>query len=173
MTNRIDKAFNDIEVMFKQIGEKNNATLEAALIKPIHDKYPFAQNGICAMIASIGSGKSYNYLKFIAKQEILKPDEPFYELVVICSTSSKFDKTVETFKAAIKKSKLVNVKDTELLDWLNKYMRRILKYNAIVEFANTKFKEPNDEIQRLFVKHRLTKEDKKIKYITDKLIKYN
>ena len=125
------------------------------------------------MIVSMGSGKSYNYLKFIAKQEKLMPDEPFYELVVICSTSSKFDKTVETFREAIKKSKLVNVKDTELLNWLNKYMRRILKYNAIVEFANTKFKEPNEEIQRLIMKHRLTKEDKKIKYISKKLIKYN
>ena len=116
------------------------------MIKPIHEKYPFAQKGICAMIASMGSGKSYNYLKFIAKQEILKPDEPFYELVDICSTSSKFDKTVETFKEAIKKSKLVNVKDTELLGWLNKYMRRILKYSVIVEFANKKFREPNEEI---------------------------
>ena len=52
-------------------------------------------------------------------------------------------------------------------------MRRILKYNAITEFANRKFKESNDEVQRLFTKHRLTKEDKKIKYINDKLIKYN
>ena len=40
-------------------------------------------------------------------------------------------------------------------------MKRILKYNTIVEFANTKFKEPNDEIKRLFMKHRLTKKDKK------------
>ena len=126
--------------MLKQISEKNKDTLEDALIKSIHEKYPFAQNGICVMIASMGSGKSYNYLKFIAKQEILRPDEPFYELVIFCSTSPKFDKTEETFKAAIKKSKLVNAKDTELLDWLYKYMRRVLKYNAIVEFANTKFK---------------------------------
>ena len=147
MTTRIDKAFNDIKELFKQISEKNKEQLEAALIKPIHDKYQFAQNGICSMIALMGSGKSLSYLIFITKQEIMKLDEPFYELVTICSTSSKFDKTVETFKEAIKKSKPVNVKDTELLDWLNKYMRRILKYNAIVEFANTKFKELNEEIQ--------------------------
>ena len=64
--------------MFKQISEKNKNTLEAALIKPIHEMYPFAHNKICAMFASMGSGKSYNYLKFIAKQEILKPDEPSF-----------------------------------------------------------------------------------------------
>ena len=124
----IDKAFEEIEESFKKIAQENKAELDAALIKPIHDKYPYAQNGICAMIASMGSGKSYNYLKAIAKQEVLDPSQPFYELVVICSTSAKFDKTVETYKPLIKKSKLVCVKDSDLLGWLNKYMRRILKY---------------------------------------------
>ena len=174
MTNaRIEKAFNSIDLTFQRLSERHRAALDAALIRPIHDKYPFAQNGICAMIAPMGSGKSYNYLKFIARQEILDPHEPFYELVVICSTSSKFDKTVETFKQAIKKSKLVNVRDVDLLDWINKYLRRVLKYNAIVEFANNKFKDPNEELQRVFAKHRLSKPDKIMKYITDKLIKYN
>lgn len=70
------------------------------------------------MIASMGSGKSYNYLKNIAKQEVLI-DQPFYKLVIICSTSARFDKTVETYKSCINKSKLVNVKDTDLLDWLS------------------------------------------------------
>ena len=35
MSTRIDKAFNDIEELFKQISEKNKDTLEAALIKLI------------------------------------------------------------------------------------------------------------------------------------------
>ena len=110
---RIEKAFRDIDEAFNKLAEKNKDELDAALIKPIHDRYPFAQNGICAMIASMGSGKSYNYLKAIAKQEVLDPKQPFYELVVICSTSAKFGKTVETYKQLIKKSKLVCVKDSE------------------------------------------------------------
>ena len=173
MTNRIEKAFNDIDKAFNKLAEKNREELDAALIKPIHEKYPFAQNGICAMIASMGSGKSYNYLKAIAKQEVLDPKNPFYELVVICSTSAKFDKTVETYKQLIKKSKLVCVKDSELIFWLNKYMRRILKYNSIINYVNSKLKIPNEEMQRLLEKHRLTKKDKQIKYITEKLVKYN
>ena len=68
---------------------------------------------------------------------------------------------------------MVHVKDIDLLDCLNKYMHRILKYNDIVDFENNYFKEPNDELQRLFSKHRLSKPDKVMKYITDKLIKYN
>ena len=174
---RIDKAFEDIEESFRKIAEENKAELDAALIKPIHDKYPYAQNGICAMIASMGSGKSYNYLKAIAKQEVLDPSQPFYELVVICSTSAKFDKTVETYKQLIKRSKLVCVKDSDLLGWLNKYMRRILKYNAIISYVNSGCKEPNEELSRCFTKHRLdikTKNirDKQIKYISEKLVKY-
>ena len=169
----IDEEFNKIEANFRKIAEQNKAELEAALIKPIHDKYPYAQNGICAFIASMGSGKSYNYLKAIAKQEVLFENQPFYELVVICSTSSKFDKTVETYKPLITKSKLVCVKDSELVFWLNKYMRRILKYNAIVNYVNSKMKKPNEEMQRLLDKHRLIKLDKKVKYISEKLVNYN
>ena len=170
--SNIEQSFNEIDRMFTKIGQQNKQELDNALIKPIHEKYPFAQNGICAMIASMGSGKSFNYLKNIAKQEVLF-DQPFYELVVICSTSSKFDKTVETYKQCITKSKLVNVKDTDLLDWLNKYMRRILKYNAIIGYVNSDCKKENEEITRLFEKHRITKMDKKLKYITEKLVKYN
>ena len=170
---RIDKAFNEIENNFQKISEKNKIELEMALIKPIHEKYPYAQNGICAMIASMGSGKSYNYLKAIAKQEVLYPDQPFYELVVICSTSAKFDKTVETYKPLIKKSKLVCVKDSDLIFWLNKYMRRILKYNSMINYVNSGCKNPNEELQRLFEKRRLAKKDKQIKYISEKLIKYD
>ena len=169
----IDKAFRCIDDNFRRIGEQHRDELEAALITPIHDKYPYAQNGICAMIASMGSGKSYNYLKSIAKQEVLFTNGPFYELVVICSTSARFDKTVETYKPLITKSKLVAVKDTDLLDWLNKYMRRILKYNSINHYVNSHLKEPNEEMARLIDKHRLTKLDKTIKYISDKLVKYN
>ena len=171
-TDRVEEAFNEIEEQFRKISEKNKKELDAALIKPIHEKYPYAQNGICAMIASMGSGKSYNYLKAIAKQEVLNPDQPFYELVVICSTSAKFDKTVETYKPLITKSKLVCVKDSDLIYWLNKYMRRILKYNGLINYVNSDFKTPNEEMERLIDKHRLMKKDKQIKYVTEKLIKY-
>ena len=171
-TDRVEEAFNEIEEQFRKISEKNKKELDAALIKPIHEKYPYAQNGICAMIASMGSGKSYNYLKAIAKQEVLSPDQPFYELVVICSTSAKFDKTVETYKPLITKSKLVCVKDSDLIYWLNKYMRRILKYNGLINYVNSDFKTPNEEMERLIDKHRLMKKDKQIKYVTEKLIKY-
>lgn len=173
MKNRIETAFRDIDNSFNKLAQQHKSELDAALIKPIHDSYPFAQNGICAMIASMGSGKTYNYLKSIARQEVIFPDQPFYELVVICSTSSKFDKTVETYKELITKSKLIHVNDADLLFWLNKYMRRILKYNSIITYINNGLKNPNDEMNRLIEKHRLAKKEKQIKYITEKLVKYD
>ena len=171
LKNEIDKKFNDIEEQFNKISKINEEVLNNALIKPIHDRFPFAQNGISAFIASMSSGKSYTYLKLAAQQEVLF-NEPFFELIVICSTSNKFDETVNTYKEVIKKSKLVALKDTQLLDWLNKYMRRILKYNSIIKYINSNFKKTNEEIERLFTKHNLNNQKKRLKYVAEKLAKY-
>ena len=168
----IEKEFNVIDEVFNKIMAKQRAELENAAIKPIDEKLPFAQNGITGLIAPPGSGKTYTYLKLICQQEVLR-EEPFFELVVICSTSAKFDKTVETFKDAIKKSKLVCVKDSDLLAWLNKYMRRILKYNAMMNYINSNFKKKDDEIERILSKHRFKNKNKEVEYLCCKLTKYN
>ena len=150
----IDENFRKVDELFNKISNRNKEELGYAQLKPIDEKFPFAQNGITAMIAPVGSGKSYNYLKLMAKQENLF-EQPFYELIVICSTSSKFDKTVQTFKEAIKKSKIVAVKDTDLLDYLNEYMSRILVYNEIMKFVNggLKWDKMSDELRELLIKH--------------------
>ena len=132
----IEERFKKIDELFEKIQSKNKVELENAMIKPVHDKYPLAQNGIVGLIAPPGSGKSFTYLKLAAQQEQLF-NEPFFELIVICSTSNKFDKTVEAYKDVIKKSKIVALKDSDLLAWLNKYMRRILKYNAIMKYIQS------------------------------------
>ena len=132
--NEIDEAFKKIDEQFDKISKANAEELGYAQLKPIHEKFAYAQNGICALIAPVGSGKSYNYLKMMDKQEAIF-DEPFFELIVICSTSSKFDKTVLTFKDTVKKSKIVPVKDVDLLDYLNEYMNRVFVYNAIMKFV--------------------------------------
>ena len=108
----IEEAFKKVDEQFDKISRLNADELGYAQLKPIDKSFAYAQNGITAMIAPVGSGKSYNYLKIMAKQEQLF-NEPFYELIVICSTSAKFDKTVMTFKEAVKKSKIVPVKDSD------------------------------------------------------------
>ena len=175
----IEERFKKIDELFEKIQSKNKVELENAMIKPVHDKYPLAQNGIVGLIAPPGSGKSFTYLKLAAQQEQLF-NEPFFELIVICSTSNKFDKTVEAYKDVIKKSKIVALKDSDLLAWLNKYMRRILKYNAIMKYIQSDFKDENEEMTRILNKHRfktngrMTEKQKydMVKYIANKLSKY-
>ena len=175
----IDEKFKKIDDLFEKIQTKNKVELENAMIKPVHDKYPLAQNGIVGLIAPTGSGKSFTYLKLAAQQEQLF-SEPFFELIVICSTSNKFDKTVEAYKDVIQKSKIVALKDSDLLSWLNKYMRRILKYNAIIKYIQSDFKDENEEMTRILNKHRfktngrMTEKQKydMVKYIANKLSKY-
>ena len=172
----IDTAFRDIDKQFNNV-QKKNKYLKHALLTPIHDKYPYAQNGITAMIASMGSGKTYTYLKLMKQQEVLF-DDAFYELIVICSTSNKFDATVNAFKGLIKKSKLVAIKDTDLLDFLNKYMRRILKFNALNKYMNDR-KDVDEELERICNKHQLKLDstkpkdvEKVVTYVCNKLEKY-
>ena len=175
----IEERFKKIDELFEKIQSKNKVELENAMIKPVHEKYPLAQNGIVGLIAPPGSGKSFTYLKLAAQQEQLF-NEPFFELIVICSTSNKFDKTVEAYKDVIQKSKLVALKDSDLLSWLNKYMRRILKYNAMMKFIQSDFKDENEEMTRILNKHRFKTNGKQtekqkyemIKYIANKLSKY-
>ena len=172
----IDTAFKEIDKQFDKV-QKKNKYLKYALLTPIHDKYPYAQNGITAMIASMGSGKTYTYLKLMKQQEVLF-DDAFYELIVICSTSNKFDATVNAFKGLITKSKLVAIKDSDLLEFLNKYMRRILKFNALNKYMINS-KDVDEEMTRLCEKHQLKLDSKKpkdvekvVKYVTNKIEKY-
>ncbi len=175
--SRIDQAFKDIDKQFDKV-QKRDKYLKHALLTPIHEKYPYAQNGITAMIASMGSGKTYTYLKLMKQQEVLF-DDAFYELIVLCSTSNKFDATVNAFKGLITKSKLVPIKDVDLLEFLNKYMRRILKFNALNKYMNNP-KDVDDELKRICEKHGLklnstsSKDIEKIvKYVCNKIEKYN
>ena len=115
MSKRIEKQFEDIDNLFDQIQKRDKESLETSSIKPIHEKYPLTQNTIVGLIAPPGAGKTFTYLKMAAQQELLF-DQPFFELIVICSTSNKFDKTVKSFRDTIKKSKVVQIQDTELLD---------------------------------------------------------
>ena len=112
------------------------------------------------------------------KQQEVLFDDAFYELIVICSTSNKFDATVNAFKGLITKSKLVAIKDTDLLEFLNKYMRRILKFNALNKYMINS-KDVDEEMKRLCDKHKLKLDstkpkdvEKLVKYVTNKIEKY-
>jgi hypothetical protein len=163
-----NKVFNKIEEKFNKLAKRNKEELENAKIKPIHNDFLYSQNGIWAMIGSMNSGKTYNYLKLVAKQEQLF-EEPFFETVVICSTSGEFDKTVITFREAITKSNLIPVKDGDLMGWINQYTEKVLKYNTIMKFVKKDFKHPCDDMKEIINKHNLNTKPKLIEFIAKTL----
>ena len=61
----------------------------------------------------------------------------------------------------IKKSKLVCVKNTDLFVRLNKCMKRMFKYNAIIIFFSNNCKVPDEEMSKCFAKYRLNNNIKK------------
>ncbi len=165
----IEKAFHSIDDSFDKLS--NSALLRESFIEPFHDQFPLSKNGICAMIAPMGSGKTYTYTKLMVQQEAIF-ENPIFETIVICSTSADFDQTVKTFKPLVKKSKIVVVQDDMLLEFLQKYMKRLLKYNAMTQFLDSNLKKPNEEMNRLIGKHRLKDKPKQLKYIVNKISQY-
>ena len=144
----MENKFKKINDTFDRLSEKYKKEVENVLIRPIHPDFLFAQNGICAFIAGMGKGKTYNYLKMVSQSEVLF-DQPFFESVVISSTSGKFDKTVEIFQQAIRKTELIHVKDDDLLEFLNDHLNKVLTYNSIMAYVNNGLKEPNAEMIKL------------------------
>jgi hypothetical protein len=117
----------------------------------------------------MAAGKTYNYLKPAHKQQYLF-NEPFFETVVICSTSGEFDKTVKSFKTAIDKSNLITIKDEELLDWLTAYKQKIFLHNTIMEFVRNNYKNPSEDMMKIIFEHRLQRDPKRLlKFIATKL----
>ena len=160
--------FNKVDDLFDKLGSKNKEELENAKIKPIHRLFPFAQNGICAMIAVPGTGKTRTYLKLSSRQEGIF-DEPFFETVVICSTSDEFDKTVITFKEAIDNSELIAVKDTEIMEFIEGHTQKTILYNTLMKFINSDFKRPDENMEKIIAENRLNKKEKLIEFIAKKL----
>ena len=160
--------FDDVDKEFERIRKKNQENLENAKITPIRQDFQFAKNGLWVMIGTMGGGKTYTYLRIARKQERLF-DEPFYETVTICSTSGEFDETVRSFKVTIKKSNLLTVKDDDLLEFLNKYNVKSKVHKSLNCFVKSKFREPDEVMNKLIQKFNLNTKDKLIDFIAETL----
>jgi len=161
--------FNNVDELFDKLGNKNKEELENAKIKPIHDLYPLAQNGICAMMAVPGTGKTRTYLNITSKQQGIF-NKPFFETVVICSTSNEFDKTVKTFKEAIDNSELIAIKDTEIMEFIDQHIHKTMLYDSLINFINNDYKNPDENMERIIRENRLNKKEKLIEFISKTLI---
>jgi hypothetical protein len=165
----MNKAKNKVDEIFKKLAKKNQFGLKNADIEPIHPEFPFARNGICVFIAPMSSGKTFRYLKFSAIQQYLF-DEPYFETIVICSTSGEFDETALTYKDAIAESNLILIKDEELLDWISEYKQKRFLYNTLRKYIRNDFKNPSDQMKAIIKENRLHNDPNRLlKYLSSKL----
>ena len=167
MTKQIMK---EVELIIQKTMKKNQKEIEAALIKPLHPQYPFSTNGIYFLIGRPGSGKTYFIWKHILITERLFK-KPYYQKIIYCSTSGKMDKTSEVMSKQIK-SPIVYLNENELMDYLKRHLKRIIKYYAMFKHVMSKMKETNEEMARIINKHSLQDIEDRIIYIANKLVKY-
>lgn len=161
----------EVDELLDKVRKKNAKELSYALIKPLTKEYPFCTNGIYLFSGSMGAGKSYEIMRHILISERLF-DEPYYSLIVFCSTSGGLDKTVQTFLPKVK-TPIAFMPDTSLLPFLRRHIKIKKKYYALIQFLNNNLKKPTDEMQRIITKHNLQKKEQILKYIAEKLLKYN
>ena len=165
------KIEQEVDELLEKVRKKNATELSYALIKPLTKQYQFCSNGIYLFSGSMGSGKSYEIMRHILMSERLF-EEPYYSLIVFCSTSGGLDKTVQTFLPKVK-TPIAFMPDTSLLPFLRRHIKIKKKYYAIIQFLNKGLKKPSDEMQRIIKKHNLIKKEDILKYIAEKLLKYN
>ena len=163
--------FSDVNEILEKTRKKNASELSMNLVKPMAKTYPFSTNGIYLFCGKIGSGKTYEIIRHILISEQLF-DQRYYSLIVFCSTSNGLDKTVQTFLPKIK-TPIAFVPDTSLMPFLRRHIKVKQKYYAIIQYMNSNLKRASMEMQRIITKHGLVKKEAKLKYMAEKLLKYN
>ena len=159
-----------VKEIMKNALKKNEKEIESALIKPLTNEYPFSTNGVYFFIGKMGSGKTFAIWKHIFMCEKLF-NKPYYDLILFCSTSGSMDKTSETF-AKHSKTPIKYLKESQLMTFLTRHLRRKNKYYAIIKHVLSKFSETNEEMERIIKKYSLTDIDDRVRYIAMKLRDY-
>ena len=129
----------EVEEIIQNTLKKNRHELDMALIKPISPDYQFCSNGLYLFIGRMGTGKTFKVMKHILTTERLF-NEPYYSLIVFCSTSNGLDKTVMTFLPKVK-TPIAFVPDTSLMQFLRKHITTKAKYYSILRLINSNFKK--------------------------------
>ena len=171
MKQKGHNVLKDVETVIKETLRKNQRDIEMALIKPLSPEYPFSTNGIYFLIGKMGAGKSFFIWRHIMITERLFK-QPYYSKIIFCSSSGKLDKTAEVLSKNIK-TRIDYVKESDLMSYLNRHIRRMITYNSLVNNMMSKMKETNDEMRRLIQKHSLNDIEDRIAYIAQKMMKYD
>jgi hypothetical protein len=154
MTENTSLREQEVEVILSDIARKNRDLLESAKIVPLSPEWQFCTNGMYLLLATAGCGKSRFILKHILMCDRLGAGEGkgYYNLIVYCSTSGELDQTVQSVLDAKKiKTPLVQVQDNNLMQWLERHLKRKKKYYAMTKYLKKKI--VNKTLQKSVDKH--------------------
>jgi hypothetical protein len=144
---------SEVEHILQDVASKNKDVLDSAKIVPLSPEWPFATNGMYILLATAGCGKSRFILKHILMCDRMTGGE-YYSLIAYCSTSGELDQTVQTnLDAKNIKTPLVQVRDDQLMAFLQRHLKRKKKYYAMVKFLRKHI--INDTLKHSVDKHML------------------
>lgn len=149
----MSKEIQQVDKIIAREIKKNSKQINNALIEPLDPEYPFSTNGVYFFCARMGGGKTYTIMKHIMITERLFK-QPYYDTIIFTSTSGSMDKTVSTLMPQIK-SNILYVKDTQLVQFLEKHLRNKMKWYAVMEFINSEGKECSDLMKHILDKHNM------------------
>ena len=91
-------------------------------------------------------------------------EKPYYNLIVLCSTSNGLDKTVLAFKDKIK-TPMLFINDSELMDFLAEHVKEKMRYYSIYKFVMNNFMKPDELMSSLILQHGLNTKEKLVKFV--------
>jgi hypothetical protein len=144
----------EVEIVLKDIASKNKTELDSAKIVPLSDDWKFSTNGMYLLCAPPGCGKTRFIIKHILMCDKIARGQSYYSLICYSSTSQGFDRTLQTaLDAKVIKCPLVQVKEQDLMQFLERHLKRKLKYYAMIDFL--KKKKINETLQHSIDKHNM------------------
>jgi hypothetical protein len=142
----------EVEIVLQDIASKNKKELDSAKIVPLSPEWQFCTNGLYLFMSVAGGGKTRMVLKHILMADRLAKGGGYYSLIAVCSTSGELDRTMQTtLDAKVIKTPVVQVKDTQLMAFLERHLKRKKKYSAMLNYL--RHKTVNETLQHSIDKH--------------------
>ena len=160
-----NKVIKDVNHIIAKAVKKNARDLNASMIKPLTDDYPFSTNGIYFLCGKMGSGKSYTIMKHILVTDKLF-GQPYYDEVIFTSTSGTLDKTVDTMKPLVK-TPITFVKDTDLMSYLERLIDKKMEYYSIQKFIESGGTDVDDTMKHIIDTNHMWKVNKRGEKVID------
>jgi hypothetical protein len=142
---------NDVDQILAKRIKKDARELKAATIRPLAPYYLFSSNGILFFCGKMGTGKSYSIMKHLLITERLFKT-PYYDLIIYTSTSNSMNKMAESLKQDVH-TDILFVPDSDLLQFLQKHIKRKAKFYTLVKFILKDFRKPNECVFHILRMH--------------------